>query len=287
VSCQRLTLNRDKTVGKLLEGAIFVLFFSTFIHFTTSESTCIWKMAVSAAMVLIAVVFARKLFVNRDSGRRLLAVLSALAGGFWVFSLFRYIGFIRWPLGHPPDLNGYLYLLYFHFVLSITVLAPVLMVWSKARPDTAVSWGNWKKTGFGSLGMTVLLLSSVGLWLFAFYEVLVVRISVSGLFMVFFFICLLKAFLTGAIEEICYRGIIQPLAIAHFGVLLGITLQSCLFTAFHMHLGEAFFPKAGFLAAVMALGLIFGAVTRLTSGIGWASAIHVAISMVIEWQNLS
>ena len=54
-----------------------------------------------------------------------------------------------------------------------------------------------------------------------------------------------------------------------------------------MHLGEAFFPKAGFLASVMALGLIFGAVTRLTSGIGWASVIHVAINVVIEWQNLS
>ena len=273
---------------KLLEAAVVVVLFSIFVHLVTSASVCLRDMIVALAIVLITVVLAcRPLVRDWDSGRRLLAVLSALAGGFWVFSLFRYIGFVRWPLGHPPDLTGYLYLLYFHFVLSITVLAPVLMVWNEAKPVTTVSWGNWRKTGFASLGMPVLLLSSVGFWLFAFYEVLAVKISVSGPLTAFISICLLKAFLTGATEEICYRGIIQPLAIAHFGVPLGITLQSCLFTAFHMHLGEAFFPKAGFLAAVMGLGLIFGLVTRLTSGIGWASVIHVAINVVIEWQNLS
>lgn len=281
----------SKKIGtrvKLLEATVLFVLFSIFVHLVTSASVGLWHMIVALAIVLITVVLAWKPLVrNLDSGRRLWAVLSALAGGFWVFSLFRYIGVVRWPLGHPPDFTGYLYLLYFHFVLSITVLLPVLMVWNRTRPVTAVTWGNWKKTGFALTGITVLLLSSVGLWVFAFYEVLSVKISVLGPFTGFIIICFVKAFLTGATEEISYRGIIQPLAIANFGVPLGITLQSCLFTAFHMHLGEAFFTKTGFLVAVMALGLIFGMVTRITSGIGWASVIHVAINVVIEWQNLS
>jgi membrane protease YdiL (CAAX protease family) len=88
-------------------------------------------------------------------------------------------------------------------------------------------------------------------------------------------------------EEVCYRGIIQPLAIAHFGLPMGIILQSCLFTVFHAYLQAAFFPKAGFLAGIMLLGLIFGIVTRLTRGIGWAVVVHGALGVVIEWWNLS
>jgi membrane protease YdiL (CAAX protease family) len=245
-------------------------------------------MIIALAIVLIAAVLAWKPLVgDRDSGRRLWAVLSALSGGFWVFSFFRFIGFVRWPLGRLPGFTGYVYLLYYHFVLSITILVPVFMVWYRTRPSTAVTWGNWNKVGFAPIGITVLLLSSVGLWIFAIYEVLSVKISVSGPLTGFFVVCLLKALLTGATEEISYRGIIQPLAITHFGVPLGLLLQSCLFAAFHMHLGEAFFPKAGFLAAVMALGLIFGVVTRITAGIGWACVIHVAVNVMIEWQNLS
>jgi len=106
-------------------------------------------------------------------------------------------------------------------------------------------------------------------------------------FSAFVAVCLLKAFLTGATEEICYRGIIQPSAIARFGVPLGIIMQSCLYTAFHIHLGEAFFPRTWFLAGVMMLGLVFGLVTHLTRGIGWAGVVHIAINVVIEWRNLT
>ena len=282
-------MNKKRTTtAKLSEATVVVLLFSLFVHLLTSASVRPWDMSIALAIVLITVVLACKSLVKDwDSGRRLLAALSALAGGFWLFSLFRYVGIVRWPLGHPAELAAYFYLLYSHFVLSMTVLAPVLVVWSRAKPVTTLSWGSWRITDFPCLGLPLLLLSSVTAWIFAFHTVLVDAPSLSGPFTGFIVVCLLKAFLTGVTEEICYRGIIQPLAIAHFGVALGIVFQSCLFTAFHMHLGEPFFPRGGFLAAVMALGLIFGLVTRLTSGIGWASVIHVAISVVIEWHNLS
>lgn len=245
-------------------------------------------MIMALGMVLLTGVLACKSWTgDRGSRRRLLAVLSALAGGFWVFSVFRYLGLIGWPLARPPDLSGYLRLLYAHFVLSATVLTPVLVVWSKAKPVAGISWGTWRKAGSPCSGLIVLVLSLVGAWIFAFHQVLALNLPFSGPLAGFIAVCLLKAFLTGATEEICYRGLIQPLAVAHFGAPIGIALQACLFTAFHMHLGEAFFPGAGFLAAVTALGLIFGLVTRLTSGIGWASSVHVAIGVVIEWRNLS
>jgi membrane protease YdiL (CAAX protease family) len=275
-------------IGKLLEVTVVVLIFSIFVHLLTSASVCLWDIIVALTIVLITLVLAWKPLVSDwDSGRRLLAVLSALAGGFWVFNFFRYIGFVRWPLGNPTDLNDYLYLLYFHFVLSISVLAPVLIVRNEAKPVKPISWGNWRKTGFAFLDMTVLLLSSIGFWLFAFYVVLVIKISVSGPLTTFVFISILKAVLTGATEEICYRGIIQPAAIERFGVLMGIVFQSCLYTAFHMHLGAAFFSHTAFLAGVMTLGLAFGAITHLSGGIGWAFSVHTAINLVIEWHNLS
>lgn len=285
---KKLTLNRHKIIAKLLEGIISVLFFSTFVHLLTCAWAGLPNMIASAGMVLIAAVLAYKPLVGySNSRRRMWAVLSALAGGFWIFNFFRYIGLVQWPLAYAPDLTSYARLLYFHFVLSITVLAPVLMVTRMSGSAKMTLWSYWKKDFFAFPAKPVLLLSSVACWLWALYVVLFTELNTSGPIAGFIVICLLKAFLTGATEEICYRGIIQPAAIAHFGIPLGIILQSCLYTAFHMHLGEAFFCRAGFLAAVMVLGLVFGLVTHLTSGIGWACVVHIAINVVIEWQNLS
>lgn len=40
-------------------------------------------------------------------------------------------------------------------------------------------------------------------------------------------------------------------------------------------------------SGVMVLGLVFGLVTHLARGIGWAGVVHIAINVVIEWRNLS
>lgn len=286
---EKLTLNYHKILAKLFEGIISVLYFCFFVHLLTLGSAGVLHLIVSAVMVLLAGGFAYKSLVGyADGRRRLWAILSALAGGFWIFNFFRYIGVVQWPLGYAPDLAGYARLLYFHFVLSITVLVPVLMIGRMAGPSEMILWGKWKKELFSLPARPVLVLSSVGLWLWALYVILFTEMNACGAMTGFIAICLLKAVLTGATEEICYRGIIQPAAIGYFGIWPGIILQSCLYTAFHLHLGAAFsLSRFGFLGAVMALGLVFGVVTRLTSGIGWACVVHTAINVVIEWQNLS
>lgn len=244
-------------------------------------------MIASAIIVLIAMAFfCKSCCQGSGSGLRVLGILSALAAGFWLFSFFRYVGLVQWPLAHPANLPAYSRLLYFHFVLSITVLAPMLVVARMTKPNAMVSWGNWKKGFLAFPGKCVLVLCSAGCWIWASYVVLSVKPDTSGSIIGLIAICTLKAFLTGATEEICYRGFIQSAAIDRFGIPLGIILQSCLYTAFHMHLGEAFFSQTAFLAAVMALGLVFGAVTHLTSGIGWAGIVHIALNVVIEWRNL-
>lgn len=289
VVCKKLTVNRKKIVVKLLDGTTLVLFFSVFVHLLTCRSTSSVNMTASAAMVIITAAFACKPFISdSDSRRRLWAVLSALAGGFWIFCFFRYIGLVEWPLAYATDLAGYARLLYFHFVLSITVLTPVLAVAHINGTLKIAFWRNWTKGFFAYLREIVLLLSLVGCWLWALYAVSVTKLHSSGPIAGFIVVCLLKASLTGATEEICYRGVIQPTAIAHFGIPLGLIVQSCLYTAFHIHLGEAFFfSRIGFLAAVLTLGMVFGVVTHFTRGIGWATVAHIAINVVIEWRNLS
>lgn len=283
-----MTANGHKTIEKFLEFAIFVAFFWAFVHLLTSRTAYLWNVIVSGMMVLAALVLVCSLLLrSRQDSRRIWSVLSALAAGFWVFNLFRYVGLVEWPLGRAVDLAAYLRLLYSHFILSITVLAPVLVACHASGAVRMISWGNWTSSIPARPGKTILVLVSVCCWLWAVRVVLSTKLDLPGPFTAFVGVCLLKAFLTGATEEICYRGIIQPSAIARFGVPLGIIMQSCLYATFHIHLGEVFFPRAEFLAGVMALGLVFGLVTHLTRGIGWAVVIHVAINVVIEWRNLS
>lgn len=283
-----MTANGHKAQNKLPEFAIFVAFFWVFVYLLTSRSVCVRNMIASGGMVLAMVVLVYSpFFRRRRDSRRIWALLLALAAGFWAFNLFRYVGLVDWPLGRAADLAAYLRLLYSHFVLSITVLAPVFIVCQAAGATSMISWGSWKRGILARPGKTILVLVSAGCWFWAVWVVLSTKLDLPGPLTAFVTVCLLKAFLTGATEEICYRGIIQPSAIARFGVPLGIIMQSCLYTVFHIHLGEAFFPRAEFLAGVMALGLVFGLVTHLTRGIGWAVVIHIAINVVIEWSNLS
>ena len=277
---------RNITV-RLTEATIVVLYFSVFVHLLTSHSAGLANVIAAGVMVIIAVASVYKCF-GRDWNPRwyMLALLSASAGGFWVFSLLRCFGFTRWPLAYAANLTDYAVLFYSHFVLSTTVLMPLLLMAQAIGSLKTLSWGKWKSV-FPPYGRPFLLLVAAGCWFWASYVILSTDISASGSMIGFIIICLLKALLTGATEEICYRGVIQPAAITHFGIPLGIVLQSCLYAAFHMHLGVVFSSQAVFLAGVMVLGLVFGIVTHLTSGIFWAVIIHVAINVVIEWRNLS
>ena len=240
-------------------------------------------------MVLVGAGLGVKRLLGRpDCAYPLWMILSALAGGFWFFSLFRFLGVVNWPLDRPADLAGYTRLLYFHIVLSASVLTPVIITGHITAQLNRVSWGNWWKGGFSQISLKIILwLTLFGVWFWALFEVLSVKPQASGPIMALIAISTLKATLTGATEEICYRGIIQPAAIARFGVSMGIVLQSCLYAAFHLHLGQVFLTHAGFLAGVMTLGLVFGVVTRLSGGIGWACAVHTALNLVIEWRNIS
>jgi len=284
---QILTSYRRKVFAKLLQAVILVAFFSIFIHLTTSESLSSRTLSGSACLVAVAAALSSRRFGRaRESARPLWALLSALAGGFWLFSLFRFMGLVEWPLGRAADFAGYSRLFYFHFILSVSVLTPVVVT-GNITALRQVSWGSWQ-SGASSISLrTALSLSVLAVWIWAFLEVLSLKPHASGPIMGLVVISLLKAALTGATEEICFRGLIQPAAIARFGVPLGIALQGCLYTAYHMHLDAAFFSRPGFLAGVMGLGLMFGAITRLSRGIGWAFVIHMGVNLVIEWHNLS
>lgn len=124
-------------------------------------------------------------------------------------------------------------------------------------------------------------------WFWAGGAVASTRPSVPAAAWAFVGVAVAKACLTGLTEEVCYRGVVQTAAIARFGVVAGILYQACLYAAFHVGLGPVFFGPLGFVATIFALGLVFGSVTRLTSGIGWACVVHIALDVVVEWQNVS
>jgi membrane protease YdiL (CAAX protease family) len=166
------------------------------------------------------------------------------------------------------------------------VLSFVFLTSYLTQADIAVKWGSLKRLLNHNWGTVLLILIALGTWLWALYVITMYRPQFENSLILLIAICFAKATLTGVTEEICYRGIVQPIAIRHFGLSLGIILQSCLYTAFHIHLGPAVFSKPFFLTAVMSLALIFGIVSYRTKGIGWAILIHTAISVVVEWRNL-
>ena len=214
-------------------------------------------------------------------------VVGSLAFGFWLFALLRYTGFSRWPLASAETLHDYLALLVSHLILVGTVFSCLLWM-ARGRASFAyLTWGDWRGSPLGMWGRRSLLSAAVAVWIWALYTAISLEPAGAEARSWFLLIALAKAMLTGVGEEAAYRGIIQPAAILRFGVPLGIIVQSCLYTAFHLHLGPILWSQPGFLLAVMLLGLMFGAVTRATGGIGWACAVHVAINCVIELQNVS
>jgi membrane protease YdiL (CAAX protease family) len=247
-----------------------------------------WRL--TAALPLIAVLFTASYWRSGRADARsvdLWIVAGSLAFGFWLFALLRYTGFSRWPLGRVETLHDYMVLLVSHLILVGTVFSCLLWM-ARGRASFAyLTWGDWRGSPLGMWGRRLFLFATLVAWIWALYTGISLPPAGAEARSWFLLIALLKAMLTGVAEEAAYRGIIQPAAILRFGVPLGIIVQSCLYTSFHLHLGPVLWSQPGFLLAVMLLGLTFGAVTRATGGIGWASAVHVAINCVIELQNVS
>ncbi len=248
--------------------------------------TAPWTLA--AALLVILALFG---VCHRREGRAprpsvdLWRVLAALALGFWVFALLRYTGFALWPLARPSSLQDYVILLVSHAILLAAVFASLLWLAAGRASFADLTWGDWRRAGPGAIWG--LRLAVLGVWLWALHATLSTPPPVAGQRLAFLLVALSKAILTGVGEEVVHRGVVQPLAIVRFGVFVGIGVQSCIYTAFHLDLGAAFWSQPLFLLAVMALGLLFGGVTRLTGGIGWACAVHVAIALVVELRNLA
>jgi membrane protease YdiL (CAAX protease family) len=271
----------------IIEAIALVVFFGIFIHLLTYVPDIPWRMAIALALVVsIWIWFYLQERKTNEQSRDVWEIVSAFAIGFWLFVFLRYLGLVQWPLAHADNLRAYLFLLVSHLVFVVTVLACLLWVAGKRISFDLLSFGNWRKDSLGHTGQIVLLAIAAGTWIWAIYFVMSVKLPVSEGLLFFMIIAFIKAILTGATEEVSYRGIIQPVAIARFGIPFGIIIQGCLYTTFHLHLGAAFCGHIGFLFVVMGLGLLFGVITRLTSGIGWACIIHIAINLVIEWQNL-
>ncbi len=278
---------KNKILLDLFKGAVLVVFFAVFIHLNTSGLASLKHLFGSLVIAVVALIPALKFSKeSRKEWKNLIYILTTLAAGFWIFNFFRYLGFVRWPLARPANLEAYVWLLYYHFILSVTVLSPIFTMRYFLKINDKVSFGKWWSGKGTKTGKAGLIISSIIVWVWALFSVKNINFGSTQHVEIFFIICLLKAFLTGATEEMCYRGIIQPVAIARFGVPAGILFQSCFYAVFHMHLGAPFLSRTLFLIGVMVLGLIFGFVTRRTSGIGWAVIIHMAINVVIEWQNI-
>jgi len=259
-----------------------------FFHLLTYTPGIPWRMAIALALVVsIWIWFYLQERKTNEQSRNVWEIVSAFAIGFWLFVFLRYLGLVQWPLAHADNVRAYLFLFVSHLVFVVTVLAFLLWVAGKRTSFELLSFGNWRKDSLGYTGQIVLLAIAAGTWIWAIYFVMSVKLPVSEGLLWFMIIAFIKAMLTGATEEVSYRGIIQPVAVARFGAPFGIIIQSCLYTAFHLHLGAAFWGHTSFLVAVMGLGLLFGVITRITGGIGWPCTIHIAINLMIEWQNLS
>lgn len=275
----------SKHFAAFAEAALTLVLFSSVIYFLTWAPGRIWKLLLSAGIIFAGILISLKCS-NLDR-RRLWAVISALASGFWLYTFFRYLGFVRWPMGYASRISEYFFQFVSHAVLVLFGIAPLLWVCRRAFLKEVFSWGDWNRVlRNGNAGFSILSGAVAGVFIWAFYRVFTNPLQGVGSVYLFFLLALGKAVLTGTGEEIAYRGFIQKAAVYRFGPITGIILQALLYTAFHVNLGQAFFKYYGFIAGVFGLGIFLGVVCYKTRGLGWAILIHTAIDLVIEWRNL-
>ncbi|NIA13460.1 MAG: CPBP family intramembrane metalloprotease [Nitrospiraceae bacterium] len=273
-----------------LEIALVAGYFLLLVHLLTGPDGGLVPLLASGA--LSATVWSWSWssgFPERHADRRLWAVVSGLGSGLCLFALSRRLGWVDWPLQRPGSLAEYALLLCSHVALIAVTAAG--LVWSLNSPRFAAllspfrlaRWGAWPRRGMHLLWAPVVVC-----WGWAGWYVLSRAPHVDGAVGLLAIIALTKAALTGVGEEFFYRGVLQSVCTARFGVCGGILCQALLYTLFHVHLGAALVGNhSAFLGAVFVLGVLFGAVTHRAQGIGWACCVHTSLDVLVEWSNLS
>jgi membrane protease YdiL (CAAX protease family) len=275
-----LSSGRSKSSGSIIELLIMTFFFGIVIYLLSWPPASFRKMLPAILIIFFALLIKRK-----SKNWEIRKILSALAGGFLIFSLWRYTGFVRWPLGHPSGLNDYLSLLLNHIILVLCVISPLLWVSSLSEIKSACTWGKWKDLFNGKISFLPYTVA-IGFWLWAFFTVYKSGSPSHGKIFFFLSVAFIKAILTSGCEEFIYRGVIQKIAVKHYGIIPGIIMQALLYTVFHINLGAAFFNYRTFIFVVFILGLTLGWTSYRTRGIGLAFTVHTALGLVIEWQNI-
>lgn len=273
-----------------------VLFSKTLTASTiTWERLCVGLILFSSGLMAAILPYAQK----APSFRKLLVTVSGLMAGLWFFSLFRFAEVVIWPMARTNNIFYYGAMAYSHFVFALTMMVAVLWVmWGTSLIDSENSiplrvfnWGNWHTFGGNSLSYTILIVTAIATWLWACAYTITLSLhpteAQGAIRFLFWGIALTKALMTGATEEVVYRGLLQSVAVERYGLLGGILFQTAIYTVFHMNLGPAIQPQPFFLGVLLLIGLVFGMVTQLTKGIGWACTVHVALDVMVEWGNLS
>jgi membrane protease YdiL (CAAX protease family) len=284
---------RPGLARRFAELAAGTAWFGLCVHLQTAPGATLWGLFAAAALVIAVLGTPFLVRTPRgSSGRSLIVAMSAPMLAFLAFNAFRHAGFIAWPMARAATIPEYLRLAYYHLVLAIALLAAVL--WSgqlTGPPQASGKPGETWKHLLGSWNgrkRIPLVVSILMVWGWALSRMITAPSAHTGWVLAGFLgIALFKACLTGITEELCYRRLIQNAAVARFGPVLGIIFQSILYAAFHVYLGEVMFGKGTFLVCLLGIGLVFGAVTRTTGGIGWACAAHIALDVVVEWSNVS
>ena len=276
--------NPLKTSG-IMEGVFLPALFGPAIYLLTKTPGALYKIIVSGLIIFAGFIFSLK--SKNPRSRDLWKTTAALGAGFWIFTLFRYLRFVSWPLGKAGSINECLGLVLFHVVFVLCIFVPLLWICGKKTLERGMEWGNWGALSPGWKGRK--LFGGILLVAVIWTVWMIVRTPHSGgrIAYLFFPAAIIKGFLTAGGEEVSFRGVLQKAAVSRYGAAWGILLQAVLYTVFHLNLGPAIFPFPFFIASVFLLGIVFGYVTYKIGGIGWAFTVHFLIDLVIEWQHLS
>lgn len=203
------------------------------------------------------------------------------AAGLLFFQALALLGITEWPYRSASSPGAYSFLMLNHVVLALCIYGSVTAFsgWRPVRESLRL--GRFYPYRF-AVGATVLPV-------FLFAGLVMGRNTggLAGPWFAFLPAAAVKAMLTGVGEEAFYRGLLQKAAIPRFGVVAGILFQAGCYAGFHLPLTQGFGPHGLFLLGMLALGLVFGTMTHLTKGIGWAAAIHVGLDLILEWRNIS
>lgn len=260
-----------------------------FVYFNTGAQ---WRFALFAGAPLIILLLAlptlhaviRKTPVNESPGLYLAAIFT----GYWLFNVFRAMGYVGWPIQQAESTPFLISLLYWHVVLSLTVLAPLLPVQVLLK-NKACSW-SWGRLFPSKQSLPFVTWSSVACFAGAIVFAAVTNPSTTTApFTLIFtlFLCILKAALTAVTEELCFRGYILHSAMKKMGFVQANLFQAVLYVIAHLFLEGGKVPKIGFLFFVLFIGFAFGYMTKYAKGIGWACVVHASLDVVVEWLNIS